>query len=59
MGTEKNRTMVLNYIWIAFFVVGFAFGIVGLCTGDTTLFQKMVDATLRLVENGASRLPSD
>lgn len=45
MGTEKNRTMVLNYIWIAFFVVGFAFGIVGLCTGDTTLFQKMVDAT--------------
>lgn len=37
--------MVLNYIWIAFFVIAFAFGIVGLCTGDTTLFQKMVDAT--------------
>ena len=37
--------MVLNYIWIAFFVIGFAFGVFGLCTGDTTLFQKMVDAT--------------
>lgn len=37
--------MVLNYIWIAFFVIAFAFGVVGLFTGDTTLFQKMVDAT--------------
>lgn len=37
--------MVLNYIWIAFFVIGFAFGVFGLCTDDTTLFQKMVDAT--------------
>lgn len=37
--------MVLNYIWIAFFVIAFAFGVVGMFTGDTTLFQKMVDAT--------------
>ncbi|QUB50339.1 spore maturation protein [Prevotella nigrescens] len=37
--------MVLNYIWIAFFLIAFAFGIVGLIMGDTTLFQKMVDAT--------------
>ncbi|GAB6975317.1 nucleoside recognition domain-containing protein [Prevotella falsenii] len=37
--------MVLNYIWIAFFLIAFAFGIVGLMMGDTTLFQKMVDAT--------------
>ena len=37
--------MVLNYIWIAFFVIAFAFGLFGLFTGDTTLFQKMVDAT--------------
>ena len=37
--------MVLNYIWIAFFLIAFAFGIVGLIMGDTTLFEKMVDAT--------------
>ena len=40
-----NKRMVLNYIWIAFFLIAFAFGIVGLIMGDTTLFQKMVDAT--------------
>lgn len=37
--------MVLNYIWIGFFVVAFVFGVIGLFNGDTTLFQKMVDAT--------------
>ena len=40
-----NKRMVLNYIWITFFLIAFAFGIVGLIMGDTTLFQKMVDAT--------------
>lgn len=37
--------MVLNYIWIAFFLVAFVFGFVQLLMGDTTIFQKMVDAT--------------
>lgn len=37
--------MVLNYIWIAFFLIAFVFGLVGLGMGDTTIFQKMVDAT--------------
>lgn len=37
--------MVLNYIWIAFFVIAFVFGLIGLAQGDTTLFKKMVDAT--------------
>jgi len=37
--------MVLNYIWIAFFLIAFVFGIVALLTGDMTIFQKMVDAT--------------
>lgn len=37
--------MVLNYIWIAFFVIAFLFGIVQLFMGDTTIFQKIVDAT--------------
>lgn len=37
--------MVLNYIWILFFVVAFVFGLVQLCMGDATIFQKMVDST--------------
>ncbi|GAB6983030.1 nucleoside recognition domain-containing protein [Prevotella dentasini] len=37
--------MVLNYIWIAFFLIAFAFGTVSLLMGDTAIFQKMVDAT--------------
>ena len=37
--------MVLNCIWIAFFLIAFVFGIISLLTGDTTIFQKMVDAT--------------
>lgn len=42
---EINNSMVLNYIWIAFFLIAFAFGVIGLFMGDTTIFQKMVDAT--------------
>lgn len=37
--------MVLNYIWIAFFVVSFVFAFVQLLMGDTTIFQKIVDST--------------
>lgn len=37
--------MVLNYIWIAFFVIAFLFGLVQLLMGDTTVFQKIVDST--------------
>lgn len=37
--------MVLNYIWIAFFVIAFVFGAIQLCLGDTAIFQKMVDST--------------
>lgn len=37
--------MVLNYIWIGFFVISFIFAIVQLLMGDTTIFQKIVDST--------------
>ncbi len=37
--------MVLNYIWIAFFLIAFVFGLISLLTGDATIFQRMVDAT--------------
>ncbi len=31
--------MVLNYIWIAFFVIAFIFALIGLAMGDTTIYQ--------------------
>lgn len=37
--------MVLNYIWIGFFLVAFIFGGIQLLMGDTTVFQKIVDST--------------
>ena len=37
--------MVLNYIWIAFFVIAFIFGAIQLMMGDTTIFKAMVDST--------------
>lgn len=37
--------MVLNYIWVAFFLIAFVFGLIALLMGDVTVFQKMVDAT--------------
>ena len=43
--------MVLNYIWIAFFVIAFIFALIGLMMGDTTLFQKIVDSTFDSSKN--------
>jgi spore maturation protein SpmA len=37
--------MVLNYIWIAFFVIAFAIACIRLCMGDVTIFQRIVDST--------------
>ena len=42
--------MALNYIWIAFFFIAFIFGIISLLMGDTTIFEKMVKATLESSE---------
>lgn len=44
--------MVLNYIWIAFFLIAFVFGVIALLMGDDTIFQKMVDATFDSSKTG-------
>ncbi len=45
IGTN-NRTMVLNYIWIAFFVIAFIVALLKLAiTGDTEIFKTIIDAT--------------
>lgn len=39
--------MVLNYIWIAFFLIAFAIALVKLVFfGDTTVFPEMMNSTL-------------
>ena len=43
--------MVLNYIWIAFFVIAFIFALIGLAMGDTTIFQKIIDSTFDSSKN--------
>lgn len=44
--TEKDIAMVLNYIWIAFFLIAFviAMGKLVFC-GDTTVFPAIIDST--------------
>lgn len=44
--------MVLNYIWVALFVIAFVLGAVRLCMGDTSLFPAMMDSTFKMAEQG-------
>lgn len=37
--------MVLNYIWIFFFLIAFVFALFAWSMGDTMIFQKIVDST--------------
>ena len=37
--------MILNYIWIALFAIGFILGAVKLCLGDAAVFPAMMDST--------------
>ena len=45
--------MVLNYIWIAFFVVAFILGLVRLVVfGDTGVFPAMMNSTFDMAKTG-------
>ena len=45
--------MVLNYIWIAFFLIGFVFALVQLIFfGDTQIFNKLVSSTFTSAKTG-------
>lgn len=45
--------MVLNYIWIAFFVIAFAVGLVRLIfLGDTAVFPEMVGSSFDMAKTG-------
>jgi spore maturation protein SpmA len=45
--------MALNYIWIAFFLIGFLFALGQLIfNGDTTVFNKIVESTFSSAKTG-------
>lgn len=45
--------MALNYIWIAFFLIGFLFALGQLIfNGDTTIFNKIVESTFASAKTG-------
>ena len=45
--------MVLNYIWIAFFIIAFVLGLVRLIFfGDTEIFPAMMNSTFDMAKSG-------
>jgi len=45
--------MVLNYIWIAFFLIGFVFALGQLIiNGDTAIFNRLIEATFASAKTG-------
>lgn len=44
--------MLLNYIWIGFFVIGFIVAIIQVCMGDTEVFARMVDSLFGSAQTG-------
>lgn len=49
----NRHTMVLNWIWIAFFLIAFVVALVHLVlTGDAGIFQEMVDSTFSSAKTG-------
>lgn len=46
VGQKITKSVVLNYIWIAFFIIAFVVALVKLVfLGDTTIFPAMMDST--------------
>ena len=49
----NRHTMVLNWIWIAFFLIAFVVALAHLVlTGDAGIFQEMVDSTFSSAKTG-------
>jgi spore maturation protein SpmA len=44
--------MVLNWIWISFFLIAFAVAVIRLCMGDAGVFQEIMDSTFSSAKTG-------
>ncbi len=44
--------MVLNWIWVSFFLIAFAVAVIRLCMGDAGVFQEIMDSTFSSARTG-------
>ena len=44
--------MVLNWIWVSFFLIAFAVAVIRLCMGDSSVFQEIMDSTFSSAKTG-------
>ena len=44
--------MVLNWIWISFFLIAFTVAVIRLCMGDAGVFQEIMDSTFSSAKTG-------
>ena len=44
--------MVLNWIWVSFFLIAFVVAVVRLCMGDAGIFQAIMDSTFSSAKTG-------
>lgn len=44
--------MVLNWIWISFFLIAFVVAVIRLCMGDASVFQDIMDSTFSSAKTG-------
>lgn len=53
MSNFISDTMVLNYIWVAFFIIAFIVGLIRLVFfGDTGIFPEMMNGTFEMAKSG-------
>jgi len=46
--------MVLSYLWISFFLIGFVVAVIKLCLGDVMIFKTMVDGIFETANTGVT-----
>ena len=44
--------MVLNWIWISFFLIAFVVAVIQLCMGNAGVFQDIMDSTFSSAKTG-------
>lgn len=44
--------MVLNWIWISFFLIAFIVAVIRLCLGDASVFEEIMNSTFSSAKNG-------
>ncbi|WP_315815505.1 hypothetical protein [Paraflavitalea speifideaquila] len=46
--------MVLNFLWIAFFLIAFIVAVIRLCMGDVVVFKTIIDGVFETAQTGVT-----